>query len=248
KAALDLAFFEIVEILNVFLSPERHGDGGSCFAARKEGASMHAGKPTDFAGDGADLGESASVGTTTVHQNVLAKYFLLQVIEDLRYGAAFFGFFRRIRFDGLILQVVDCAIAFELILIADVESLAKLSEDLLFDLFDERFVELFGDGFALRPAYGFTHLSLKSAEFLDFGMAEHQTLDADGFQDLHSPRLNHYDRLFRTHYNQIHSRTSQFGISRINYISSIDQTHAHSRYGIEKRYIRNVERGRGAGN
>ncbi len=122
-----LGSFGEIEHFNALLvvfGAERGGDQGLRFAAREDSRSVGAGKNADFAGNGANLIEGTAIGTAVLLQHLVAEDALFQMLEDF----CGFGLLRLfgIEREGLLLGLIDAAVAFELAVLFSIESIAEL--------------------------------------------------------------------------------------------------------------------------
>src|SRR5207253_8970015 len=91
EATFDLTLFKVVYELLVIFRAERRGNDGLRLAAREKRRAVNARQPADFACDRTNLREAATVGSTTLVQDVVAEDSLLKVIEDALCHQALFG-------------------------------------------------------------------------------------------------------------------------------------------------------------
>src|SRR5205085_246402 len=78
EATLDLAGFEVVHELLIFLRAERGGDDGLRLAAREEGRAVDTRQPADLYVNRSNLREASVVGPATIANNAITEDFLLQ--------------------------------------------------------------------------------------------------------------------------------------------------------------------------
>src|ERR1700730_4559762 len=203
EATLDLALFDVVHKLLVFLSAKRGRDQRLRFTPRKQRRAVGARQPTYFAGDGANFGKTPAIGTASMVQNIVAKDLFFEMVESLSGPCPQLWLILRIALDDFFFQSINSGITGPLFLARGIKRGAQALGIVTLNLRDHLLVQYRWFDRSLLDCERFVEFFLPATEPVDLLVSKHQGLNHDRFGDFLRPGFDHHDRFFGSGDNQV---------------------------------------------
>ena len=214
------------------------------FATGEECGTVSARQNAGLYGDGANLVERAAIGTATLLEHLIAEDALLESFKAV--GGGLLGFLGP-GFRHAFAQGGGERLAFQLLVLFGVQSVAQLVADFLFDLRVQFFVKLGRRELALRLAGQFHELADGSGDFPAAIVPELDGGEHIGFGGLLRTGFHHDDAVFGAGHDDIELAVAAFAIGGIGDALPVFKTYADAAEHVREWNIGDGQRRRRAG-